>query len=146
MSGDPASTRRQQGGRFAKGASGNPAGRPAGSRHKATLAVERLLDGEAEALTRKAIELALAGDGPALRLCLERIAPVRKGRPVQIALPAVESLADMVGAQSTILAAMAAGEVTTDEGADLAKVLEAVGSSIERRELEARIAKLEGGK
>lgn len=144
MSGEPASTRRQHGGRFAPGASGNPAGRPAGSRHKATLAVEALLEGEAEALTRKAIELALAGDGPALRLCLERVAPVRKGRPVRLDLPAVNTLADMADAQSAILAAMAAGEVTTDEGADLAKVLEAVGASIERRELEARIAKLEG--
>jgi hypothetical protein len=42
-------------------APGNP-GRPKGSRNKATLAAEALLDGEAEALTRKAIELALAGD------------------------------------------------------------------------------------
>lgn len=146
MSGGPVSTRRQQGGRFAPGSSGNPAGRPAGARHKATLAVEALLEGEAEALTRKAIELALAGDGPALRLCLERVAPVRKGRPVQLPLPAVKTLSDMADAQSAILAAMASGDVTTDEGADLAKVLEAVGASVARRDLEARIAKLEGGK
>ncbi len=39
-----------------------------GARHKATVAAEALLDGEAEALTRKAVEMALAGDGTALRL------------------------------------------------------------------------------
>jgi hypothetical protein len=62
-------------GRFRKGRSGNPKGRPAGARNKATQSAELLLDGEAEALTRRAVELALAGDGMALRLCLERIIP-----------------------------------------------------------------------
>ena len=54
--------------RFKKG---NPGRRP-GSRNKATVAVEALLDGEAEKLTRKAIEMALAGDTVAMRLCLDR--------------------------------------------------------------------------
>ena len=58
----PENTGAKQGGRFQKGRSGNPAGKPKGARHRATLAAEALLDGEAEALTRKAIELALAGD------------------------------------------------------------------------------------
>ena len=54
-----------------------------GARHKATVAAEALLDGEAEALTRKAVEMALAGDGTALRLCLDRIIPPRRERPVR---------------------------------------------------------------
>jgi Family of unknown function (DUF5681) len=45
---------------FEPGQSGNPAGKPKGTRNKTTLAVEALLDGEAETLTRKAIELAKA--------------------------------------------------------------------------------------
>ena len=49
---------------------GNP-GKPKGARHRVTLAAETLLEGEAEAITRKAIELAKAGDGPALRLCMD---------------------------------------------------------------------------
>src|SRR6516225_4824452 len=64
---------------FEKGRSGNPAGRPRGSRNRSTLAAQLLLQGEAEALTRKAVELALGGDPTALRLCLDRlIAPHRE--------------------------------------------------------------------
>jgi len=68
-------------GQFKPGQSGNPRGKPKGARHKATLAALELLDGEAEALTRKAVDLALEGDTTALRLCLERIAPPARMRP-----------------------------------------------------------------
>jgi hypothetical protein len=79
---------KQQIGRpFEPGQSGNPAGRPKGSRNKATLAVEVLLDGEAESITRKAIELAKKGDLAAIRLCLDRIASPRKDRPVPSCCP-----------------------------------------------------------
>ena len=74
-------------GHFSKGTSGNPAGQPLGSRNHATLLMESLLEGEAEQLTRKAIELALAGDITALLLCLERLIPPRKDRPIHLILP-----------------------------------------------------------
>ena len=70
---------KQRGRPFRPGVSPNPAGRPKGARNKTTMAVEALLEGEAQALTRKALELALAGDTTALRLCLERIAPRQRG-------------------------------------------------------------------
>lgn len=140
----PEKAGRMQGGKFAPGASGNPSGKPRGTRNATTLAVEALLEGEAEALTRKAIDLALEGDTVALRLCLDRIAPPRKGRAVAIDLPAsLKTSADLADAQASILSAMGSGEITTDEAADAAKVIEAVGAAIERRELEARIAALE---
>ncbi|MET8524060.1 DUF5681 domain-containing protein, partial [Nocardioides sp. NPDC004968] len=63
---------KQRGAPFKRGQSGNPAGKPRGARHKVTLAIEALLEGEAGALTRKAIELGLAGDMTALRLCMDR--------------------------------------------------------------------------
>jgi hypothetical protein len=71
-------------------APGNP-GKPKGARHRTTLAAEALLDGEAEALARKAVELALAGDTLALRLCLDRILPPRRDRPIAFRLPPVGS-------------------------------------------------------
>ena len=89
-------------GKFQKGQSGNPAGRKSGSRHKASLAVEALLDDEAEKLSRKAIEMALDGNAVALRLCLERIAPPRRGRrPVNLDLGPVKTSADLADAQNT---------------------------------------------
>ncbi len=69
---------KQRGRPFAPGQSGNPNGRPKGARGKATMIAEALLDGEAEKLTRKAIEMAMAGSEPCLRLCMERILPPKR--------------------------------------------------------------------
>ena len=71
--------------KFKAGQSGNPGGRPKGALNKATLATQALLDGEAEALTRKAVELAKDGNPVALRLCLERLLP--PGRIGPLTLP-----------------------------------------------------------
>ncbi len=91
---------RNEDGTFAPGNAGG--GKPRGARPKVTRAVEELLEGEHEALTRKAIEKALEGDMAALRLCLERIAPPRKDAPVSVALPPVKSAADAVGASAAL--------------------------------------------
>jgi hypothetical protein len=121
---------------------GNP-GKPTGARHKITLAVESLLDGEAERLTRKAIDLALAGDVTALRLCLDRIAPLRKGRPVSFALPDVRSPQGLTDALAAILEAMAAGELTTEEASAICAILDIQRRSLETVELESRLVAIE---
>lgn len=126
-------------------APGNP-GRPQGSRHRATQATLALLDGEAEALTRKAVEMALEGDSAALRLCLERIAPPRKDAPVEFALPAMASAQDAATAAASILAAVANGELTPAEGAHVMALVETYRRTLETTELESRVAALEGGK
>jgi hypothetical protein len=100
-------------------------GRPKGARNRATLAAEALLDGEAEALTRKAIELALAGDPIALRLCLDRILPPRRERPTTFALPELRSAADAGSAMAAILAAVASGNTCVAEASELAKLVDA---------------------
>jgi hypothetical protein len=135
--------RRPHAGNWPKGVSGNPAGRPRGSRHKATLAAEALLDGEAEALTRKAIEKAKEGDGVALRLCLERILPARKDRLVSLELPKIETAGDSLKAIAAIVDAVARGELTPGEAGDFVRVIEAFARSSETMTLEARIAALE---
>src|SRR5919199_5444647 len=110
---------KQRGRPFPKGVSGNPAGRPKGLRNRATLAAEALLDGEAEALTRKAIEMAKAGDCAAIRLCMERLVPPRKDRPVMFDLPRLETASDSVKAAAAIPQGVASGDLTPTEGADL---------------------------
>jgi Family of unknown function (DUF5681) len=131
---------------FSKGQSGNPAGKPPGARHRATMAAEALLDGEVQALTRKAIERALEGDGVALRLCLERILPARKDRPVKFDLPPVETASDISKALGAIAKSMAAGELTPDEAGTVATIMEAHRKAIETVELEERVRRLEAGR
>src|ERR1700720_1018064 len=81
--------KRVRGRPFAKGRSGNPAGRPCGSMNRSARAAQVLLDGEATALSPKAVELALAGDPPGLRLCLARTVAPRSGRSVELPLPPI---------------------------------------------------------
>src|SRR5712691_7176439 len=109
---------------------GNP-GRPKGARHRATLAAEALLDGEAEALTRKAIELALAGDTTALRLCLDRVVPPRRERPVHFKVPLLESASDAAGAMAVITVGVATGEVTAGQAAELTRLVEGFVKALE---------------
>jgi demethoxyubiquinone hydroxylase (CLK1/Coq7/Cat5 family) len=137
--------RKQRGRPFVKGRSGNPAGRPPGSRNKSTMAAEALLDGEAETITRKAIERAMNGDPTALRLCLERVIPARKDRPVRFELPQIKSIADAVGAAAALLAAVAAGDLTPSEAADIGKLVDSYLQSIEATEFEQRLARIEKG-
>ena len=138
-----ARTGQQQDTRFKPGQSGNPRGRPVGSRHKTTLAVDALLDGEAETITRKAVELAKAGDTVALRLCLDRLAPVRKDRPVTFALPKIETTADLPKASAALLEAVASGELTPSEAAELGKLVEAHMKAIELTDVQTRLEALE---
>ena len=139
----PDKTGQQQGGRFEKGRSGNPRGRPLGSRNSATLAAEALLEGEAEKLTRKCIELAMDGDTVALRLCLERIYPARKDRPVTFPLPPITSPRDAADIAAAVAQAVAAGHVTPSEAAEIAKVVDVYVRAYQTAELDDRNVRLE---
>src|SRR6516162_2210231 len=134
-----ANTRRKQAGGFQKGQSGNPRGRPMGSRNNATLACEALLEGQAEALTQKAVDMALAGDPVALRICLERICPVRKDRAVRFPLPPITSARDAADIAAAVAEAVAAGHLTPSEAAELGKVIEIYVKAYQTAELDDRI-------
>ena len=125
-------------GGFAKGVSGNPAGRPPGARNRVSLAIEALLEGEAERLTRKAIERALEGDGQALRLCLDRLAPPRRDRPTPFDLPALTEAADARDAFAAVVRAVAEGELTPSEAVTLAGLIEQFARVDDATEVERR--------
>ncbi|WP_171230049.1 DUF5681 domain-containing protein [Ruegeria sp. HKCCA4008] len=126
-------------------ATGNP-GKPRGTRNRVTRAVEELLEGQSEAITQKAVELALEGDSTALRLCLERIAPTRKDAPVSFDLPPIRSAADASEAAQAVLQAVSQGDVTPLEGATVMGLIEQYRRVLETTELEKRIAALEASK
>jgi hypothetical protein len=107
------------------------------------MAAEALLDGEVEALTRKAIEMAKQGDMTALRLCLDRILPPRRERPVQFRLPALRCAADAAGAMASIAEAVANGELATGEAAELSMLVESFVKTLEVTDFDKRLRLLE---
>lgn len=130
---------RPRGQPFEKGRSGNPAGRRAGSRNMATLAAAALLEDESKALTQKAVELALAGDPTAMRLCLERILPPCRERSVKFALPPIESAADIAAAMKAVTSALADGAITPGEAERIASVVDIFVRAIETSDFERRL-------
>jgi hypothetical protein len=118
-------------------------GRPQGSRNKATIALQEMLDGHGESITRKCALLALQGDPTALRLCMERLIPPRRDSPVKFNLPAVNTAADVGKAMERVLSGVARGQLTPAEGQMIAAVLEVRRKVIETEEHENRIRALE---
>jgi uncharacterized protein DUF5681 len=140
---DDTTTQQPRGRPFEPGVSGNPKGRPKGSRNKTTMAVEALLDSEAEAITRKVIENALEGDKAAQRLCVERFLPARRDRPVEFELPKIKTVADALEASSAVLAACAEGTLSPSEATEIMALVTAHTRSLELTEIEARMTALE---
>jgi len=133
-------------GRWKPGVSGNPAGCQPGSRHRATKAVEGLLDGQAEALTQRAVEMALGGDATAMRLCLERIMPARKDSPVRVDLPQGEGIENIAKATEALVTAAANGQISPSEAEAMGKLIELHRKAIETVDIERRLKALEQGK
>ena len=136
--------KKQRGKPFPAGKSGNPRGRPRGIQNKATTAAQSLLDGEAEALTRRAVELALKGNVQALRLCLERLLPPKKERALSVKLPAIDKVEDLPKLTEALIAAVACGELLPGEAAGLSSLAANHAKALELTEIEKRIAALEG--
>lgn len=128
---------------FQKGQSGNPAGRPRGSRNKASIRVQRMLEQNARRLVKKLIETAGAGNISALRLCLDRLAPARRSEPLLDEMPPLRKAADAVAAIASIASAAVAGDMTAEEAAKLVKVISLYVNSLEAIEFEQRLVQLE---
>lgn len=119
------------------------AGKPKGARNKATRVVEALLEGQSEALTQKAVDMALGGDTTAMRLCLERIAPPKKDSPVSFDLPTIDSATQAAEAAQAVLQAVSGGEITPLEGAAVMGLVEQYRRTLELTEFEVRLSALE---
>ena len=137
------SAKNQRGRPFQKGQSGNPGGKPPGTRARVTVLGEKIMQDNADAIVKSVVEAAKNGDACAMRLCVERLIPVRKGRPVKFDLPAIETPADIANALGAVAGAMAEGELTPDEANAVAGVIEFRRRAIETVEHEERIRKLE---
>lgn len=130
---------------FEPGQSGNPTGRPRGARNRRTLLIETLFEAEAEAeaVARQAIERAEAGDMAAIRLVVDRLAPMRRERTVDFDLPPIASVRDTAAALAAVTNAVAAGDLTPGEAAALCKLIDSQVLALGDAEFDVRLTRLE---
>jgi len=105
--------------------------------------VRQLLDPHREALVAKAVELALAGDSTALRLCMDRIAPPPRAETPPVVIPGLSEARDMSEKARLIVNATGEGIVSPDAAATLLGAIANAAKIIETEELAGRIAALE---
>ena len=108
--------------------------------------VEQLVDGEAEKIARKLIELATDGNVRCLEIALDRIARKRSGRPIDFQLPEIKNLHDVVSAMAAVTSGVNDGSLTAEEGSHLARVLDAYANAVTTFDLVARVEALEAVK
>lgn len=110
--------------RFQPGHTGNPAGRPAGSLNKKTLALEDAFAEHAEEIVANVIDRAKAGEPAAMRMCMERMVPTGRNRPLAIDLPAIDTPDDARDALAVVTAELAAGNLTVAEASSLVTLID----------------------
>jgi len=130
---------RNTAGQFSAGNSG----RPKGSRNKATIAIESLLQGQAEALIQTGVSIALEGDSFALRLCMERIAPAPKDQPNSFSLPKMNNALDASEAAGSVLTAVSDRALKPIEATRVMGLINSYRRTLELTEIEQRLQALE---
>jgi hypothetical protein len=128
---------------FQAGQSGNPNGRPAGSRNKGTMVIEKLLAEGAEEIARMAIRRATGGDNAMIKLCFDRLCPPRKDRPIPFAMPEIETARDAAKMAAEILATVAAGDLTPGEATQLLQLFANYVKALEIAERDAGVQRVE---
>lgn len=131
-------------GRFQKGQSGNPNGRPKGSRNKASLIVQSMIEGEAEEIAKKLLEMAKQGEMQAIKMIVERLLPPMKELPLNadLSIAGINEASDITASYSSLFDDVAAGEITLSEAKELANLLEGKRKAIETLEVKARLDEL----
>jgi len=118
-------------------------GRPHGSRNKATIAIESLIEGQAEALTQAAVSKALEGDSVALRLCMDCIAPPPKDAVVTFSMPTMSNALDAAEAAGSVLTAVSKGDLTPLEATRVMGLVDSYRRTLELTVIEKRLQALE---
>ena len=135
--------KKQEAGKFQKGQSGNPKGKVKGTKNKATLTAESLLNGELENISRRLVQEALLGNMQAIKMVLDRILPARRDRVVMLDVPALKTSADAVQSMALITEAVISGDISPSEGEALSKIIDIYVKAIEVHDHEKRLTLLE---
>lgn len=127
-------------GKWKPGQSGNPGGRP-----KRIGVVRELLELRRKDLVKKAIDLALAGDVGALRLCIERLAPPLKSTSEAVVIDGLAEAKTLTEKCEAIVRAVGTGALSPTVAAELLSAVGSLAKSMETDELARRVAALELG-
>jgi len=129
--------------KFTKGRSGNPTGRPKGSKNKSTLLAQSILEDDLEAVCQKAISEAKKGNIQAIKIILDRILPPQKDKPIHIEIPNIETPSDILKSANELTQAVANGSITPSEGEAFARILDSHAKAFEIHDIENRLKAIE---
>jgi hypothetical protein len=135
----------QVNGKFSKGRSGNPKGKPKGARNRSSLIAERLFVNEIEDVCKTVIQEAKAGDMQAAKMILDRLLPPRRDNLISIDLPRIESSSDILKAIGCVSNAVGSGQISPSEGEALARIIDIHTKALELNEFDQRLSALEKG-
>lgn len=136
-------------GKFLAGAkSANPAGRPRGLSHSEKVRV--LLEPHRETLIERSLALTQSDDPhasvQALKLCLQRLAPIPKDEAERVYVPGLSGAATFSEKCEAVIKAVADGDISAEAGERLLRLLDIYRRALAHDELERRVAALEGRK
>lgn len=129
--------------KFQKGKSGNPAGRPKGSKNRATLLALAAMEGDLTAIVKKIVAEAKNGDMAAARLVVDKLIPAAKDRPIDITLPRMKDLSGCRDALAEVIQAVADGDLLPGDGERLSAMIEFQRKGLEGAEIMLRLAAIE---
>ena len=118
-------------------------GRPRGSKNKTTVMAQELLESYAVPVVRKVIQMAILGDTTAQKMCMDRIAPVRRDQTVKFGPLPTATAAEVSKATEKVVQGVAAGKIPIAQGLAMSGLLEMRRRAVETESLDGRVRNLE---
>lgn len=115
-----------------------------GSRNKVSLAADNIFDGESESLSRQAIDMALSGDRVMLKLCIDRVCPVKRSTPIKLpGLPKVKATKDLSKLTGFLLESVGSGKLSATDAEVLSRVVDKHSHALKLCDLAHRLQEVE---
>jgi hypothetical protein len=130
-------------GRFQKGCSGNPRGKAKGTKNRATLAAEQLLQGELESICRRLIQEATSGNMQAIKMILDRVLPPKRNSYTSFYLPNFDDSTGILHAIDSIMKAVSQGNLSVEDAEMLTRMVDTYMRAKETYDYEERLSKFE---
>jgi hypothetical protein len=118
-------------------------GRPKGSRNKKNGQAQAILDQFTERLVKTCVAKALAGDGRALTLCMDRVLPSLRERGLRFKIPKLDGIEQIDQSLQRIIEGIASGRLPLAAGERLLAILQNQRDNVFSREMEARLSEME---